>query len=195
MASRARLHCPKCKLPEMVNAASRVRRRMPSRVVGVDNQGKAAFAVIRNVIPARNADFAGSPGEVTQKYTDAQANQVGSGSGESSSRSSEEGRIARGDRQSVRSDSQDGGRRSPSTERPRDWIGFDFAGCIQGQRGWDRWPGRCAKFGQFVCKVSRGIPAAMTQFAKNKEAIVQSLQTTTREYPGRLCSATASCRS
>lgn len=32
-----------------------------------------------------------------------------------------------------------------------------------------------AQSGQFVCKVSEKIPADMTQFAKNKDSVVQSL--------------------
>jgi len=43
-----------------------------------------------------------------------------------------------------------------------------------------------AQNGQFVCKVKEKTPADMTQFAKNKDAIVQSLTSQRESIQGQL---------
>ena len=63
--------------PELTNAIFAAPKGAVTDVTQVANQGKAAFAVVTNVVAAHNADFAAVQNDVTQRYTTAESERLG----------------------------------------------------------------------------------------------------------------------
>ncbi len=160
--------------PELTNAIFGAAKGSVTGIVDLGNQAKEAFGVITNITPARNAEYAEVQSDVLQRYTTAE-----------SLRLSEE--AARG--------AADRARKGESLEAIAKQYGltvktaapFTIDGAAEGigaasslSAGFKSNVGDvigpvAEQSGQFVCKISEKIPADMSQFAKNKDAIVQSL--------------------
>jgi peptidyl-prolyl cis-trans isomerase D len=162
--------------PELNNALFATTKGGVTDVTDIQNQGKSAFGVVTGVIPARNADYAEVQNEVLQKYTDAEASRL---SQEAASKAAD--RVRKGE--SLEAIAKEYGLQvktaAPFTiDGAAEGIGAasmlsaafkDKVGDVVGPVG--------AQGGEFICKVSEKIPADMSQFAKDKESIVQNLQT------------------
>ena len=170
--------------PEVVNAIFSAPKGSVTDVQAMDNQGKAAFAVVTNITPARNAEYADVQNDVLQKYTTAE-----------SLRLSQEAAKAAADK----------ARKGESLEELAKEYGltvktaapFTVDGAAEGIGSATLMPAAfkanvgdvfgpvAAQAGEFVCKVTEKIPADMTQFAKNRDSVVQSLnsQRQTAEQP------------
>jgi peptidyl-prolyl cis-trans isomerase D len=170
--------------PEVVNAITSAAKGSVTDVENMDNQGKAAFAVVTNITPARNAEYADVQNDVLQKYTTAE-----------SLRLSQEAAKAAADK----------ARKGESLEELAKEYGltvktaapFTVDGAAEGIGSATLMPAAfkanvgdvfgpvAAQAGEFVCKVTEKIPADMSQFAKNRDSVVQSLnsQRQTAEQP------------
>jgi len=165
---------PELNSSEVTSAIFAAPKGTVTNVINVDAQGKDAFAVIRNIVPARNAEFNEVQSEVVQKYTDAEASRLAQEAAKAAAERAKKGEsleaIAKSYGVPVKTAppfSPDGAAEGigPASLFPgvfKDKVG-DIVGPVAAQSS------------QFVCKVSERIPADMTQFAKNKESVVQSL--------------------
>ncbi|MFL6350853.1 MAG: peptidylprolyl isomerase [Bryobacteraceae bacterium] len=164
------------KQPEVVNAVFSTQKGGVTEVVNLDAQGKAAFAVVRNVAPAHNAEYAEVEKDVVQHYTNGEALRLAEEASKKAADRARKGEslesIARGYELTVKTAAPftiDGaaegiGAASLVSSAFKSNVG-DVVGPVAAQSG------------QFVCKVSEKIPADMSQFEKNKGSIVQSLET------------------
>jgi peptidyl-prolyl cis-trans isomerase D len=144
-------------------------------VVNMDAQGKAAFASVTGVTPARNSDFTEAQKDVLEKYTAAE-----------SARLSEQAAKAALDRarkgESLEALAKEYGVKvqtaAPFTvDGAAEGIGpaTQLAAAFDANVGGVIGP-VAAQGGNFICKVTQKIPADMNQFASGKSAIVQSLE-------------------
>ncbi len=176
---------PDMNSPEMMNAVFAAPKGSATDVVNIDNQGKSGFAVVTNVIPARNADFAEVQGDVLQKYKAVE-----------SMRLAQEAAKAAADR----------ARKGESLEAIAKSYGlqvktaapFTIDGAAEGIGSGsvlhDAFTAKIgdivgpvsAQAGQFICRVSEKIPADMSQFAKNRDSIIQTLQSQAQSVQGPL---------
>jgi hypothetical protein len=142
----------------------------------VAGQGKAAFAVVRNATPGRNAEYAEVQGDVLQKYTAAESLRLAQDAAKQAAERARKG-------ESLEALAKSYGL-TVKTAAP-----FTIDGAAEGigsgallQNAFKAKVGDIvgpvtAQSADFLCKVSEKIPADMTQFAKNRDAIVQTLQT------------------
>jgi peptidyl-prolyl cis-trans isomerase D len=163
------------KQPEVMNAIFSAQKGSVTDVVNLDTQGKAAFAVVRNVIPAHNAEYAEVEKDVAQHYTNAESLRLAEEAAKKAAEGARKG-------ESLESIAKDYGL-TVKTAAP-----FTIDGAAEGigaasllsaafkSNVGDIVGPVAAQSGQFVCKVSEKIPADMNQFEKNKDSIVQSLE-------------------
>jgi peptidyl-prolyl cis-trans isomerase D len=160
--------------PEVVNTITTASKGSVTDVVDMDNQGKAAFAVVTNIIPAKNADYTVVQSDVLQKYTTAESLKLSEAAAKEASDKARKG-------ESLEALAKDYGV-SVKTAAP-----FTIDGAAEGIGSATLMPAAfkanigdtvgpiAAQAGQFVCKVTEKIPADMSQFAKNKDSVVQSI--------------------
>ena len=162
------------KQPEVMNAIFSAQKGGVTDVVNLDAQGKAAFAVVRNVVAAHNAEYAEVEKDVAQHYTNTESLRLAEEAAKKAADRARKGEslesLAKDYRLAVKTASPftiDGaaegiGAASLLSDAFKANVG-DIVGPVAAQSG------------QFVCKVSEKIPADMSQFEKNKDSIVQSL--------------------
>ncbi|MBV9611485.1 MAG: peptidylprolyl isomerase [Acidobacteriaceae bacterium] len=160
--------------PDLVNAIFGTAKNGTTDVVDVQNQGKQAFAVITNIVPARNAEYAEVENEVLQRYTTADSLRLAQQAAQAAADRARKG-------ESLESLAKQYGIQvktaAPFTiDGAAEGIGSAslLSAAFKGNVG-DVFGPIAAQSGEFVCKVSQKLPADMTQFAKNKDSIVQSL--------------------
>jgi peptidyl-prolyl cis-trans isomerase D len=160
--------------PEVTSAIFTTSKGSVSNVVNLDNQGKAAFGVVTNVVPAHPAQYADVQKEVLQKYTAAESTRLAQGAAKNAAAQARKG-------ESLQSLAKQYGA-TVKTAAPftingaAEGIGSAtlLAEAFKGKVG-DIIGPVAAQSDQFVCKVSEKIPADMNQFAKDKTSIIQSL--------------------
>ncbi|MBV9081659.1 MAG: peptidyl-prolyl cis-trans isomerase, partial [Acidobacteriaceae bacterium] len=176
---------PDANSPEVMNAVFSTSKGAVTDVINLEKEGKAAFAVVQNVSPAHNAEYAEVQSDVEQKYVAAE-----------SARLAEEAAKQAADR----------ARKGESLETIAKPYGlpvktappFTIDGAAEGigsgallesafkANVGDIVEPISAQSGQFVCKVAQKIPADMSQFEKNKDSVVQSLTTQKESIQGPL---------
>lgn len=161
--------------PELMNAIFAGSKGSVTDITNMDPQGKAAFAVVTNVLPPRDADYAAVEGEVVKKYTDAESQRLAQEASKAAADHARKGEsldaIAKSYGLSVKTAAPftiDGAAEGIGSASLMPTAFKANLGDIVGPVG--------ASSGQFVCRISERIPADMGQFAANKAAIVQSLQ-------------------
>ncbi len=154
-------------------------------VVNMDTQGKAAFAVVTRIAPSHNAEFAEVQNEVLQKYTAAESERLAEEAAKAAAAKARKG-------ESLEAIAKPYGL-TIKTAAP-----FTIDGAAEGigaatllSDAFKANPGDvvgpvAAQSGQFVCKVSQKIPADMSQFAKNKDSVVQELTQQRQSLQGPL---------
>ena len=145
-------------------------------VTNVEGQGKAAFATVTNVVAARNAEYGEVQGDVLAKYTAAESTKLAEAAAKAAAERARKGdsleAIAKSYKLPVKT-------AAPFTiDGAAEGIGSAtlFEGAFKSKVG-DVVGPVSAQGGQFVCRVSEKTPADMGQYAKNRDSIVQSLQT------------------
>jgi peptidyl-prolyl cis-trans isomerase D len=176
---------PDLNSPEATNAIFAAAKGSVTDVINSDAQGKAAFAVVKNVTPARNAEFPEVQSEVLAKYTTTEADRLAQEAAKAAADRARKGEslqaIGKSYGLTVKTAAPftiDGaaegiGSATMLAAAFKDNVG-DIVGPIAAQSG------------QFVCRVSEKIPADMTQFAKNKESVVQNLTQQRQSVQGPL---------
>lgn len=166
---------PDANSPELMNAVFSVPKGSVTDVVDEDNQGKDAFAVVTNVLPAHNADYQEVQAEVLQRYVEAQSQSMAQSDAAAAAASVRKG-------ESLESVAKSYGL-SVKTAAP-----FTMDGSVEGigsasafSAAFKDKPGAvvgpvAVQSGQVVATVSQKLPADMSQFAKSKDSIVQSLR-------------------
>ncbi len=160
--------------PEVLSAIFAAPKGGVTDVVDAANQSKEAFAVITNITPARNAEYAEVQNDVLQHYTTAESQRLSQEAAKKAAERARKGEsleaIGKEYGASVKTAAPftiDGaaegiGPASTLAAAFKDKVG-DIVGPVSAQNG------------DFVCKVSDITPADMSQFAKNKDSIIQSL--------------------
>ncbi len=162
-------------LPELMNAIFSTPKGGVTEVANIDAQGKSAFAVVANIFPPHDSDYATVESEVMKKYVDTESERLAETAAKTAADDARKGKsleaIAKAYGLTVKSAAPftvDGaaegiGSASLLSAAFKGNVG-DIVGPVGGTSG------------QFVCRVSEKIPADMNQFAANKAAVVQSLQ-------------------
>jgi peptidyl-prolyl cis-trans isomerase D len=161
--------------PELTNAIFTAPKGGVTDVTNLDAQGKAAFAVVTNIQPAHSAEYADVQADVLQKYTAAESLRLAEEAAKTAADRAKKGEsleaIAKSYGVAVKT-------AAPFTiEGAAEGIGAGslLQNAFKANVG-DVVGPVAAQSGQFVCKVSEKIPADMSQFAKNKDGVVQTLQ-------------------
>lgn len=162
------------KQPEVTNAIFSTQKGGVTDIVNLDPQSKAAFAVVRNIAPAHNAEYIEVEKDIEQHYTNSESFRLAEEAAKKAADRARKGEslesIAKGYGLAVKTAPPftiDGaaegiGAASLLSNAFKSNVG-DIVGPVAAQSG------------QFVCKVSEKIPADMDQFEKNKDSVVQSL--------------------
>jgi peptidyl-prolyl cis-trans isomerase D len=160
--------------PEVMNAVFSAQKGGVTDIVSLDPQGKAAFAVVRSIVPARNAEYTEVEKDVVQQYTKAESLRLAQEAAKKAADRARKGEsletIAKDYDLPVKT-------AAPFTiDGAAEGVGAAslVAAAFKSNIGNVVGP-VAAQSGQFVCKVSEKIPADMSQFDKNKDGIVQSL--------------------
>ncbi len=160
--------------PQLTNAVFSAPKGSVTDVIDLGNQGKDAFALITNIAPAHQADYAEVQDQVLTAYTNAESNRLADEAAKSAAAAARKGESLEALAK------QYGGQlktAAPFTiDGAAEGIGAatTLAAAFKGKVG-DIIGPISAPTGQVVCKVSEKIPADMSQFAQNKDSIMQSL--------------------
>jgi peptidyl-prolyl cis-trans isomerase D len=160
--------------PELTSAIFATAKGGVTQVSNMDAQGKAAFAIVTNIVPAHNAEYAEVQNEVLQKYTTAESERLAEEAAKTAAARARKGEsletIAKSYGLNVKT-------AAPFTiDGAAEGIGSasELSAAFKANPG-DIVGPVATGTGQFVCKVSQKIPADMSQFAQQKQAIVKSL--------------------
>jgi peptidyl-prolyl cis-trans isomerase D len=161
--------------PQLMNAIFAAAKNTTTDITNIDAQGKSAFAVVTNVLPPHDSDFASVQADVLKKYIDAESTRLAEEAAKAAAERARKGEslaaIAKTYGAPVKT-------AAPFTvDGAAEGIGSAslLAAAFHDQVGGIVGPVATAS-GQFVCRVSERQPADMTKFAANKAAIVASLQ-------------------
>jgi peptidyl-prolyl cis-trans isomerase D len=160
---------------ELASAITTAAKGAVTDVYSLDGQAKAAFAVISNIAPARNAEFSEVQGEAMQRYATAEAQRLSQDAAKQAAASARKG-------ESLESIAKQYGA-AVKTAAPfavdgaAEGIGSgtQLAAAFKANVGDIIGPVNTGA-GEFICKVSEKMPADMNQFAAAKSSIVQGLE-------------------
>jgi peptidyl-prolyl cis-trans isomerase D len=162
-------------LPELMNAIFAATKGSVTDVSNIEAQGKSAFAVVTDITPPHDADYASVQADVLKKYVDTESERLAQEAAKAATERARKGEsleaIGKGygiQAKTAAPFTVDGaaegiGSASLLSAAFKDKVG-DIVGPVSSASG------------QFVCRVSERIPADMNQYAQNKEATVQSLK-------------------
>lgn len=161
-------------VPDLTNGLFSAVKGAPTDIVDVQNGAKQAFGIVTNIIPARNAEFSEVQNDVLKKYTDDESAQLAQKAAVTAAAEAKQGKsldaIAKEYGLSVKT-------AAPFTvDGAAEGIGAAtlLSAAFKAKVG-DVIGPIAAQTGQFVCEVSQKIPADMSQFAQNKNAVVQEI--------------------
>jgi peptidyl-prolyl cis-trans isomerase D len=161
-------------VPQLSTAITSTPKGGVTDVVNADKQNKAAFAVVNNITPARNAEFNEVQDQVAARYNADESNRLAAAAAQAASARAHKG-------ESLESIAKEYGltvkTAAPFTaDGAAEGIGTgsQLAACFNANPGDIVGPISVGS-SSFVTKVSEKIPADMNQFAQNKAAIVESL--------------------
>jgi peptidyl-prolyl cis-trans isomerase D len=162
-------------LPELMNAIFAATKGSVTDVSNIDAQGKSAFAVVANVFPPHDSDYASVEAGVLKKYIDAESQRLAEEAAKKAAEQAHKGEslesIAKSYGLTVKT-------AAPFTiDGAAEGIGSatQLSAAFKAKVG-DIVGPVATSTGHFVCRVSESIPADMSKFPENKTAIVQSLQ-------------------
>jgi peptidyl-prolyl cis-trans isomerase D len=160
---------------ELANAISSAAKGAVTDISNFDNESKSAFAVVLNIAPARNAELSEVQAQVTQSYTNSEAERLAQEAIKQAAESARKGEsleeIAKRYGTTVKT-------AAPfSIDGAAEGIGSgaQLAAAFKANVG-DIIGPVSTGVGRFICKVSEKTPADMTQYAAGKAAIVQGLE-------------------
>jgi peptidyl-prolyl cis-trans isomerase D len=173
--------------PEVANAIFAAPKGSVIDVVSVDAAGKAAYAEVTNITPTRPANFDEVQAQVTERYTSEEAGRLMQEAADAAA-----ARVKKGEDFQVVAKSEGAELKTASP--------FTIMGSAEGigpATALEQAFGAKAKVGEafgpisqsgslFVCKVTSKTPADMTQFAQNRETMIQTLKQKKGELQGGL---------
>jgi peptidyl-prolyl cis-trans isomerase D len=161
-------------VPQLSTAIFSTAKGGVTDVVNSDKQGKSAFAVVNNVTPTRNGDFAEVQGQVVARYTTDESNRIAADAANAAAQSARKG-------ESLEAIAKDLGlsvKTAPpfTADGAAEGIGSgsQVAAVFKANVG-DLVGPIVINASEFLCRVTQKIPADSSQYAKNKAAIVDSL--------------------
>jgi peptidyl-prolyl cis-trans isomerase D len=162
------------KAPELSNAIFTAQKGGVTDVVNLDQQNKEAFAIVTNVVPARNADYAEVEDDVAQKYVAMKSQELASQAAKAATDKAKKGEsleaIAKSYGLQIKTAAPftiDGAAEGIGAATMLQDAFKQNVGSIVGPVS--------AQDGEFVCRVSDKMPADMSQFDKNKQSVVDGL--------------------
>ncbi len=160
--------------PEVMNAIFAAQKGGVTDVVSLDAQGKAALAVVNSVSPAHNAEYTQVEKDVLQHYTQAESLRLAQDAAKSAVDRARKGEAL----ESLGKEYGLAVKTAPPFTIDGAAEGIGAASLVSAafkSKVGDLIGPIAAQSGEFLCKVSEKIPADMSQFAKNKDDIVQGL--------------------
>ena len=161
--------------PEVTNAIFAAAKGSTTNVVETGSQKAEAFAYVRGVTPARNAEYAEVETEVMAKYVAAESEKLAEEAAKSAAERAKKGEsltaVAKASGTQVKTAApftMDGAAEGIGAATLLSAAFKDEVGGVVGPIA--------AQNSQFVCQVSEKTPADMSQFAKNKEDIVKNIE-------------------
>ena len=163
--------------PDLTNALFSAGKGSVTDAVDLQNGTRQAFGIVTNIIPGRNAEFAEVQNDALQKYTEAESSQLAQKAAAAAAKDAKQGK-------SLDAIAKEYGL-PVKTAAP-----FNINGAAEGigaatmlsaafkANVGDMIGPIAAQSGEFVCQVSQKIPADISQFAQNKDAIVQEIAQT-----------------
>jgi peptidyl-prolyl cis-trans isomerase D len=173
--------------PEVTNAIFGASKGSVTDVVSVDAAGKAAYAEVTAITPSRPANFDEVQAQVTERYTSEEAGRLMQEAADAAA-----ARVKKGEDFQVVAKSEGAELKTASP--------FTIMGSAEGigpATALEQAFGAKSKIGDtfgpisqsgslFVCKVTAKTPADMTQFAQNRETMIQTLKQKKGELQGGL---------
>ncbi len=160
--------------PQVMNAVFAAPKGGVTDVIDLGTQGKDALAVITNVSPARQAEYAEVQDQVLSNYVSPESAQLAAAAAKNAAAGARKGdtleALAKqygGQLKTASPFTMDGAAEGIG---PASLVASAFKGKVGDVIG-----PVSAQTSQFVCKVSEKTPADMSQFAQNKDALMQSL--------------------
>jgi peptidyl-prolyl cis-trans isomerase D len=173
--------------PDVTSAIFAAPKGSVTDVVAVAAAGKAAFAEVTNITPSRPANFDEVQAEVTQRYTDDEANRLMQDAANAAA-----ARVKKGEDFQLVAKSEGAELKTASP--------FTVMGSAEGigpATALEQAFGPQTKVGDtfgpvsqsgslFICKVTSKTPADMSQFAQNRDTMIQTLKQKKGEVQGGL---------
>ena len=159
---------------EMTNAIFGAPKGGVTDVIDLSAQGKQAIGVVTDITPARNAEYAEVQKDVVQSYTNAESLRLAQEAAKAATERARKGESLEAIGKTYGLNVKTA---APFTiDGAAEGIGSAslLSGAFKGNVG-DIVAPVSAQSAEFVCKVSQKIPADMSQFAKNKQSVVQNL--------------------
>jgi peptidyl-prolyl cis-trans isomerase D len=173
--------------PDVSNAIFGTPKGSVTQVAGVENAGKAAFAAVTNITPSRVANFDEVQAQVTERYTNEEANRLMQDAANAAA-----ARVKKGEDFALVAKSEGAELKTASP--------FTVMGSAEGigpANALEQAFGPKAKVGDtfgpvsqsgslFICKITSKTPADMNQFAQNRDTMIQTLKQKKGELQGGL---------
>jgi peptidyl-prolyl cis-trans isomerase D len=171
--------------PSMINAIFAAKAGGVTEVVTLDTQGKAAFAAVRKISPAHNAEYKQVQQQVLQKYVAAESAKLAKEAADQAAARARKG-------ESLKAIAKEA-HLQVKTASP-----FTINGAVEGMGSAtliasafhdkeDAIVGPVsAQDSQFVCQITQKIPADMSKFETSKDSIVQDLTSQQQNVQGPL---------
>jgi peptidyl-prolyl cis-trans isomerase D len=172
-------------MPQLSSAIFTTAKGGVTDVVNSEKSGKSAFAVINNVLPTRNAEYAEVQAQVEASYNGVESHRLAAEAAKAAAERARKGEtieaIAKDYGLTVKTAApftQDGAAEGIGS-------GSDLAAAFKANVGSIVGPVTVGA-NEFLCRVTDKMPADMNQFAQNKAAIVDSLQQQRQQVQGPL---------
>jgi peptidyl-prolyl cis-trans isomerase D len=161
--------------PTLTSAITGAQKGGVTEVSNIQAQGKAAFVVVTNIIAPRDSQYAEVEADVQQKYTATESSRLAQDAAKSALERARKGEslqaIAKGYGLTVKT-------AAPFTiDGAAEGIGSAtlLESAFKAKAG-DAIGPIAAQGGEFICKVTTKTEADMSQYAANRDSIVQGLQ-------------------
>ena len=161
--------------PELMTSLFSLQKGGTSTVVPVENGNRDAFGVVTNIYPAHNSSYEEAQQEVADRYSSTEANRLAQDAAKSAAEKARKGdsleSIAKSDNLTVKTAAPFTADGAAEGIGAASYLSDAFKAPVGGIVG----PISVGS-SQFVCKVTDKIQADMGEFAKNRDALIQSLR-------------------
>lgn len=165
---------PDANSPELLNAIFSTFKGGVTNVVNEDNQGKDAFAIVTNILPAHNANFNEVEAQATQRYIESQSQSMAQSDAAKAAADVRKGESLQAVAKTY------GATVKTAPAFTVDGVVGDLGSALAFSAAFKDKLGAvlgpvAVQSGQVVAAVTQKLPADMSLYSKSKDAIVQSL--------------------